>query len=36
MSRYIPNTDAQQQEMLKAIGCSSMEELFSDIPEEVR
>ncbi len=36
MSRYIPNTDAQQQEMLKAIGCSSMEELFSDIAEEVR
>ena len=36
MSRYIPNTDAQQKEMLEAIGYSSIEELFNDIPEEVR
>lgn len=36
MSSYIPNTDAQQKEMLKAIGCSSIDELFSDIPQEVR
>jgi len=36
MSRYIPNTHGQQQEMLNAIGYSSIEELFSDIPEEIR
>ena len=34
--RYIPNTDADRRAMLEAIGLSSLEELFSDIPEEVR
>jgi glycine dehydrogenase subunit 1 len=33
---YIPNTKEDQKEMLKTIGLSSMEELFSDIPDEVR
>jgi glycine dehydrogenase subunit 1 len=34
--RYIPNTDLDRKEMLSAIGRSSIEELFSDIPEQVR
>jgi len=33
---YIPNTKEDQEAMLKTIGLSSMEELFSDIPKEVR
>ncbi|HHV63333.1 MAG TPA: aminomethyl-transferring glycine dehydrogenase subunit GcvPA [Firmicutes bacterium] len=33
---YIPNTDRDRQEMLDAIGVASIEELFADIPEEVR
>ncbi|MEW6242714.1 MAG: aminomethyl-transferring glycine dehydrogenase subunit GcvPA [Bacillota bacterium] len=34
--RYIPNTDKDRREMLAAIGVGSVEELFSDIPAEVR
>jgi len=33
---YIPNTKEDQESMLKTIGLSSMDELFSDIPKEVR
>lgn len=33
---FIPNTDADRQEMLKTIGVKSVEELFSVIPEELR
>lgn len=36
MSTYIPNTDSQKDEMLSEIGVSSIDELFSDIPESVR
>lgn len=36
MSRYIPNTDSQQTEMLKEIGLESIEDLFTGIPEAVR
>lgn len=36
MSRYISNTQEQQLEMLSDIGLSSMEDLFKDIPKEVR
>ena len=36
MGGYVPNTKEQRQEMLKAIGLSSMEDLFVDIPQEVR
>lgn len=36
MSRYIPNTNDERQKMLKEIGYSSIEELFGDIPEEIR
>jgi len=30
---YIPNTEANQKEMLDAIGVSSLKELFKDVPE---
>ena len=35
MGGYVPNTKEQRQDMLKAIGLSSMEDLFVDIPQEV-
>lgn len=34
--RYIPMTEEDKQAMLKRIGVESTEELFADIPEEVR
>jgi glycine dehydrogenase subunit 1 len=34
--RYIPNTDADCQAMLTAIGVQSVDELFADVPAEVR
>ncbi|SHJ63356.1 aminomethyl-transferring glycine dehydrogenase subunit GcvPA [Desulfofundulus thermosubterraneus] len=34
--RYIPNTPAERQKMLADIGVGSVEELFADIPEQVR
>ena len=34
--RYIPNTNADREQMLAAIGRSSMEELFADIPQNVK
>lgn len=36
MKSYVPNTAAQRAEMLRAISMSSMEDLFRDIPEDVR
>lgn len=33
---YVPNTDRDRSEMLKHIGASCIDELFLDIPEEVR
>jgi glycine dehydrogenase subunit 1 len=33
---YIPHTDDERNEMLKAIGVNSMEDLFAAIPEEYR
>jgi glycine dehydrogenase subunit 1 len=36
MSKYTSVTDQDRREMLAAIGISSMEELFADIPERVR
>ncbi len=33
---YIPHTDADRRAMLEAIGAKSMEDLFRDIPEELR
>ncbi|MRX72596.1 aminomethyl-transferring glycine dehydrogenase subunit GcvPA [Bacillus lacus] len=34
--RYLPMTEQDQQEMLKATGVAQVEDLFSDIPESVR
>ncbi len=34
--RYLPMTEKDQQEMMEAVGINSVEELFSDIPKEVR
>ncbi len=36
MSPYLPNTSAEREEMLKAIGISSVEELFAGIPADIR
>ena len=36
MRSYVPNTKEEQREMLHAIGLSSIDELFSDIPEKAR
>lgn len=36
MSRYIANTVNQQNKMLREIGLTTLEDLFIDIPEEVR
>lgn len=33
---FVPHSDADRQEMLRAIGASSEEELFADIPEKFR
>ncbi|MCS6949278.1 MAG: aminomethyl-transferring glycine dehydrogenase subunit GcvPA [bacterium] len=33
---YIPHTDADRERMLRAIGVRSMEDLFSEIPAELR
>lgn len=34
--RYLPTTDQDKREMFETLGIQSIEELFSDIPEEVR
>lgn len=36
MGSYLPNTKQEQQEMLKAAGYESFDELFANIPEEVK
>ncbi len=36
MSSYLPNTEADRKKMLEALGVSSVEDLFEDIPKEVR
>jgi glycine dehydrogenase subunit 1 len=33
---YIPHTDADRRDMLDAVGASSVEELFQDVPESFR
>ena len=35
-SRYIPNTEEQQEIMLESIGLKSLEGLFDDIPQDVK
>ena len=34
--RYLPMTETDKQAMLETIGVTSVDELFSDIPEQVR
>jgi glycine dehydrogenase subunit 1 len=34
--RYLPKSDIERREMLSAIGASSLEDLFSDLPSDVR
>lgn len=34
--RYLPMTELDKQEMLERVGVSSIDELFADIPEQVR
>lgn len=36
MHRYIPNTEADAKQMLDSIGVASIEDLFKDIPKELR
>lgn len=36
MQRYIPNTPEQREEMLRVVGVRGTDELFSDIPKELR
>lgn len=36
MHKYIPNTQKEKQEMLTALGLDSIEELFHDIPEDIK
>ena len=35
MGNYLPTTEAQQQEMLEALGLSSLEELYRGLPQEL-
>lgn len=35
MGSYVPSTPAQRREMLEAVGCASMEDLFSHLPQQV-
>ncbi len=34
--RYLPLSDADRSEMLRVVGASSIDELFRDVPEELR
>lgn len=36
MHKYIPNTETDKKQMLNSIGVNSMEDLFTDIPKELR
>jgi glycine dehydrogenase subunit 1 len=36
MMRYIPNTEADRQAMLEAMGLTAIEDLFNGIPEDLR
>lgn len=35
MGHYLPSTDAQQEEMLQALGLSSLDELYEGLPQEL-
>ena len=34
--RYLPLSDADRSEMLRVVGASSIDDLFRDVPEELR
>ncbi len=36
MRSYVPNTEKERREMLESIGMTSMDELFSDIPKDLK
>ncbi len=36
MNKYIPNTEAERKSMLESMGMNSMDDLFADIPEDLR
>ena len=36
MRSYVPNTEKERQEMLAELGMKSFDELFHDIPEDLR
>lgn len=36
MGSYVPSSPAEQQEMLRAVGCASFDGLFSQIPEQIK
>ncbi|MEA5047963.1 MAG: aminomethyl-transferring glycine dehydrogenase subunit GcvPA [Eubacteriales bacterium] len=36
MGNFLPSTEAQRREMLKAVGVSSVEDLYGEIPEALR
>ena len=36
MSQYIPNTDEDKAQMLSALGLKSIDDLFTDIPDELK
>lgn len=36
MYKYFPHTEDEIQEMLKTIGVNSLEELYAEIPEELK
>ncbi|PSL42353.1 glycine dehydrogenase (decarboxylating) alpha subunit [Salsuginibacillus halophilus] len=36
MYRYLPMTDQDQRDMLETVGAASIEDLFHDVPEDVR
>ena len=36
MGTFVPNTKAQQQDMLKEIGFEKLDDLFAHIPDEVK
>ncbi|NLD19912.1 MAG: aminomethyl-transferring glycine dehydrogenase subunit GcvPA [Clostridiales bacterium] len=36
MGRFVASTSKEQQEMLKAIGFTSFDEMFADVPDEVK
>lgn len=36
MGSYIPSTGEQRRQMLQAVGVNSIEELYADVPAEIR